>query len=113
MYVAISFKDDICRNNKGFLSVPAHMLFGISMGYYLSRSYKYASSTYDANKYYKKSLIVPMILHGTFNFILLSNHPLLIIVFIPYLIYLWSVSIKRLKIYQLESNESEYEKIYD
>ncbi|MDK2804571.1 MAG: protease PrsW [Peptostreptococcaceae bacterium] len=114
MYVAISFKDDIYVGiTRAFLSVPAHMLFGISMGYYLSRS-KYASSTYDANKYYKKSLIVPMILHGTFNFILLSNHPLLIIVFIPYLIYLWSVSIKRLKIYQLESKkDSEYENTID
>ncbi len=53
MYVAISFKDDIYVGiTRAFLSVPAHMLFGISIGYYLSRS-KYASSTYDANKYYK------------------------------------------------------------
>lgn len=103
MYVAISFKDDISVGiTRAFLSVPAHMLFGITMGYYLSLS-KFASSESESRKYYKKSLIVPMILHGTFNFILLSNHPLLILIFIPYLIYLWTVNIKRLKEYQKDS----------
>ncbi len=86
MYVAVSFKDDISVGiTRAFLSVPAHMLFGITMGYYLSLS-KYAKSEKEMKKYYNKSLIVPMVLHGTFNFILLSNHPLLILIFIPYLI---------------------------
>lgn len=103
MYVAISFKDDISVGiTRAFLSVPAHMLFGVTMGYYLSLS-KYAQSPKEKKKYYSKSLIVPMILHGTFNFILLSNHPLLILIFIPYLIYLWTINIKRLRGYQRES----------
>lgn len=114
MYVAVSFKDDISVGiTRAFLSVPAHMLFGITMGYYLSLS-KYAQSEKEMKKYYNKSLIVPMVLHGTFNFILLSNHPLLILIFIPYLIYLWTVNIKRLRFYQRESKlELEKENLID
>ncbi len=114
MYVAVSFKDDISVGiTRAFLSVPAHMLFGITMGYYLSLS-KYAKSEKEMKKYYNKSLIVPMVLHGTFNFILLSNHPLLILIFIPYLIYLWTVNIKRLRFYQRESKlELEKENLID
>lgn len=103
MYVAVSFKDDIYVGiTRAFLSVPAHMLFGISMGYYLSLS-KYAPTNRLKRIYYRKSLTVPMVLHGIFNFILLSNHPFLTALFIPYLIYLWSVNIRRIRKYQKES----------
>lgn len=103
MYVAVSFKDDIYVGiTRAFLSVPAHMLFGISMGYYLSLS-KYATDNRQKRMYFRKSLTVPMVLHGIFNFILLSNHPILTTLFIPYLIYLWTVNIKRIRSYQKES----------
>lgn len=103
MYVAISFKDDIYVGiTRAFLSVPAHMLFGITMGYYLSLS-KYATTNVQKRVFFRKSLTVPMVLHGIFNFILLSNHPILTTLFIPYLIYLWSVNIKRIRRYQKES----------
>jgi len=44
-----------------------------------------------------------MILHGIFNFILMSGNGFLMIFFIPFVIYLWSINIKKLNIYYQES----------
>ena len=57
---------------RGVLSVPAHMLFAVTMGYYLS-IVKFANDPGTRQHFYKKSLFVPVILHGIFDFILMSN----------------------------------------
>jgi len=80
---------------RGILSVPAHMLFGITMGYYLSLS-KYTEDIKLKSYYYKRSLIIPMILHGVFNFILMAKIPILMVIFIPYVVYLWITNLKNL-----------------
>jgi len=96
---------------RGILSVPAHMLFGITMGYYLSLS-KYTQDIKLKSYYYKRSLIIPMILHGVFNFILMAKIPILMVLFIPYIIYLWIISLRRLNQYTKDSKDS-YNRIDD
>jgi len=96
---------------RGILSVPAHMLFGITMGYYLSLS-KYTQDTKLKAYYYKRSLIVPMILHGVFNFILMAKIPILMVLFVPYVIYLWVISLRRLNQYTKDSKDT-YNRIDD
>src|SRR5690606_2281385 len=89
---------------RGVLSVPAHMLFGITMGYYLSLS-KYADEERVKSYYYSRSLLVPVILHGLFNFILMAKIPILMVLFIPYVIYMWIINLRKLNEYTRDSKD--------
>lgn len=90
---------------RGLLSVPGHMLFGITMGYYLSLS-KYTEDTELKSYYYRMSLVIPAILHGLFNFILMAQVPILMTVFIPYVVYLWVNNLKKLNQYVSDSRDN-------
>lgn len=90
---------------RGVFSVPAHTLFATTMGYYISLA-KFSNDRKIKKKYLKKSLWIPVIFHGIFNFILLSKIPLLMIFFIPFVIYLWIVNIKKLREYSKESKSA-------
>ena len=57
---------------RGIFSVPGHMLFAVTMGYYISLS-KFAPTLALMRRYKVKSLLYPVLLHGTFNFILSLN----------------------------------------
>lgn len=90
---------------RAILSVPAHMLFAIPMGYYLSLV-KFKQGQ-DVTKYLALSLLVPMLLHGTYDFILIyfdakaEINPLLagllVIGFIVFDIYMWRIGIRLIK----------------
>ncbi len=75
---------------RSVFSVPAHALFGVLMGYYLS----YAKFQ-KQNGYLALALIVPVVIHGLYDFILLANMPIFP-VFILFLAYLWYVSFKKI-----------------
>lgn len=87
---------------RGVLSVPAHMLFAITMGYYLSLA-KFSPDKESRRRFFSLSLVMPMLFHGTFNFILMSRIHLLMILFIPFVIYMWFVNLRRLNRYYQES----------
>ncbi|MFZ5967897.1 MAG: PrsW family intramembrane metalloprotease [Bacillota bacterium] len=87
---------------RGILSVPAHMLFGITMGYYLSLS-RFAKSEEKRKSFLRKALTVPLTLHGIFDFILMAQIPLLMVFFIPFVLYLWVVNLRKLNEYTKES----------
>ncbi|MTI69146.1 MAG: PrsW family intramembrane metalloprotease [Firmicutes bacterium] len=87
---------------RGILSVPAHSVFAVTMGYYLSLA-KYSDTRKEEINYLKKSLYIPMILHGFFNFILMAKIQLLAILFIPYVLYLWKSNQSKLNKYIKES----------
>ncbi|KOA19697.1 protease PrsW [Clostridium homopropionicum DSM 5847] len=89
---------------RGVLSVPAHLLFAVTMGYYLSLA-KFSSSREEYEYYLKKSLRVPAILHGIFDFILMSEVSFLLALFIPFVAYLWIVNLRKLNRYYKESKE--------
>jgi protease PrsW len=80
---------------RALLSVPAHMLFAVAMGYYLSMS-KFVSDGKNAI-FVLKSLIVPMILHGTYNYLLMTRFKLLLLLFIPYVLWMWKFNLKKIK----------------
>lgn len=89
--------------NRALISVPAHMLFGVTMGYYLSL-YKYCNDDNIKRKsYLSKSLYVPILLHGLFDFILMSNLSWAMIVFIIYVLYLWKINLDKLDEYTKDS----------
>ncbi|MCG8538832.1 MAG: PrsW family glutamic-type intramembrane protease [Clostridia bacterium] len=90
---------------RGLFSVPAHMLFAVTMGYYLSLS-KFAKDEGEKKKYLRKSWLVPAVLHGMFNFILMLQISYAFLAFIPYVIYLWVVNLRKLNEYYVESKIS-------
>ncbi len=95
---------------RGLLSVPAHMLFAITMGYYLSLA-KFSPDAQNRKKYLRLSLLVPILFHGTFNFILTANN-MLMVLFVPFVVFMWVVNLKKLNLYYRESkNFSEFNEI--
>lgn len=88
--------------SRGIFSVPGHVLLGVTMGYYLSLA-KFSSSPAQERMYLRKALFVPAFFHGVFNFILLAEVPILLVLFIPYVIYLWVVNLKKLNHFYQDS----------
>lgn len=94
---------------RGVFSVPAHGVFGITMGYYLSLS------RFDTDKKRKaanlrKSFTVPLLLHGVFDFILMADIPELTMLFVPYVIFLWWVNQRKLSRFVFDSRSSRIRK---
>lgn len=117
MYIVFQFNNNAYVGlYRGILSVPAHAIFAVTMGYYISlaKFCRDCNNEEDRKKYLRKSLYIPVILHGVFNFILMSNMPLFNILFIPYLIYLWRSNQKKIDTYILESqiNNRDDEDLY-
>ena len=87
---------------RGVFSVPAHGVFGITMGYYMSLA------RFDTDKKRKasnmrKSFIVPLLLHGIFDFILMADIPELTMLFVPYVIFIWWINERKLSKFVFDS----------
>ena len=95
----LSFELGITR---GFISIPSHVMFAITMGYYISK-YKFAKEDSEKNKYLIYAIIIPILLHGVFDFILMIGYRWSIIVFIVYIIFLWKINLDKLDKYTLYS----------
>lgn len=116
MYVMFRFDDNAYVGfYRGILSVPAHAVFAVTMGYYISlaKFCRDCDNQADRRKYLRKSLYVPVILHGIFNFILMSELAILNILFVPYLIYLWRSNQIKLDRYIVESRRNNIGRIED
>lgn len=72
---------------RSITAVPAHALFGVTMGYYLGKA-RFADEKRKM-KYLILGFVVPIILHGIYDFILFSQSMELMLLFIPYMLYLW------------------------
>lgn len=75
-------------------AVPAHALFGITMGFFFGMAKFYPAKR---KKYLWLSFLIPFILHGIYDFILLSGQIILLIIFIPFIIYLWINGLRKMK----------------
>lgn len=95
----LSFELGITR---GLISIPSHVMFAITMGYYISR-YKFSKEDSEKIKYLVYAIIIPILLHGVFDFILMIGYRWAIIVFIVYIIFLWKVNLDKLDRYTLYS----------
>lgn len=85
--------------SRAFISIPAHIMFAITMGYYLSL-YKFTNEDKKLkNKYLIKSILIPILLHGVFDFILMFKSKLTLFIFFIYLVYLWKINIDKLDEY--------------
>jgi RsiW-degrading membrane proteinase PrsW (M82 family) len=79
---------------RAWTAVPAHAIFGITMGYYFGIAHMYKELR---KSYLRKAFLVPFLLHGIYDFILMAGIPQLLILFIPFLIFLYISGLKRMK----------------
>ncbi len=92
---------------RAITAVPAHAIFGITMGFYfgLAKFYEKQRANFKL-----KALAFPILLHGIYDFILFTGYEWLTIVFVGFVIYLYVSGLKRIK--EL-SNQSIYNTDYD
>jgi protease PrsW len=80
---------------RAITAVPAHAIFGITMGYYFGIARRYPELR---KVYIRRALWVPIVLHGIYDFILMVEIAWLLMLFIPYVIFLYITGGKKLKI---------------
>ncbi len=80
---------------RALTAVPAHAIFGIIMGYYLGIAHMYAELKV---KYLVRALLVPIVLHGIYDFILMVEVGWLLLLFVPYVIVLYVMGMKKMKV---------------
>jgi len=93
MYVAGGGMD--VAFTRAITAVPAHALFGIRMGYYFGIAHMYEELR---SSHLKLAFIYPLVLHGIYDFILMTGFNWLWLVFVPYLVYLYFEGFKKMKI---------------
>jgi len=71
--------------------VPAHAMFAVSMGYNLSMAKAYNSPFYAG-----RSFLSPFFLHFAYDLILFLQLEAGLLIFVPYLIWMYVVSIRRI-----------------
>lgn len=79
---------------RALTAVPAHALFGVVMGYYIGLA-RFMEG--ERTIYIVRALLWPIILHGFYDYCLMSGMPLLMLLFIPFIIYLWISGFKKMK----------------
>jgi protease PrsW len=79
---------------RAITAVPAHAIFGVTMGFYfgLAKFYKKERKTLKM-----KALFFPILLHGIYDFILMTGIEWLTGVFFLFVIFLYVFALKRLK----------------
>lgn len=87
---------------RGIFSVPAHAVFGITMGYYLSLA-RFDTDLKRKKMNMRKSLYMPLIMHGIFDFILMAQIPQLTLIFVPYVIFIWWLNQRKLSSFMYDS----------
>lgn len=108
---------------RGLLAVPAHFLFAVTMGYYVSLA-KF-DPEHRAGHFFK-ALLYPVLLHGTYDALLMVSGQLsttyqdntiailsagaLMIVFIIFDVKMWRWGLKRIKRMQERSKEQTFDR---
>lgn len=79
---------------RALTAVPAHALFGTVMGYHLGNARFYPGKR---GYHLVLAFLMPFIWHGLYDFLLMSEKPLLLIIFVPLLIYFWINGFKKIR----------------
>ncbi|MGM0751285.1 MAG: glutamic-type intramembrane protease PrsW [Bacillota bacterium] len=79
---------------RAILPVSSHALFGVIMGYYLGKA-KFSSSE-ERHKWLFIAIFVPILLHGTYNYIFLSEKNW-VYYMVPFMFFLWWLGLKKVK----------------
>jgi len=87
---------------RAFTAVPAHALFGITMGYFFGLA-RFNDS--KKNILLLSALLIPILVHGFYDFILMSENGILLLAFIPFMIIIFVLAFQMIKSH---TNNSKY-----
>ncbi len=84
---------------RAFTAVPAHTCTGIVMGYYLglAKLKEVNNDKKESNKYMLFSILIPALIHTTYDAIVLTKESNSLVLFISYTILLYVISILTIK----------------
>lgn len=86
---------------RSFLAVPGHAFFAVFMGYYLglSKLTKLNNNEKKSRKYFVMSIIIPVLLHGTYDYLLgaCAFNGLFFLLFIVFVILLYIYGVKMVR----------------
>jgi RsiW-degrading membrane proteinase PrsW (M82 family) len=87
---------------RALLPVSGHMLFGVIMGYYLGRA-KFSLGKKKRNTFLFLSMLVPFVLHGLYDWIIVMREQDWIFVIIPFMALLWLFGLSKMKSAHIKS----------
>jgi len=93
IYALVDFSSFSHLLFRAFLPVSAHALFGVFMGYQLGKA-KFNPA--KERIYLRRALIIPLIFHGIFDFILLDFKASWLWIMLPLMLLLWYFGLKML-----------------
>ena len=81
-------------------AVPSHACDAVFMGYYLSMAKQFAirGRKKEEKIYLIKSVLVPAIIHGVYDYCLMSGITLFVVVFFIFVIFMYIFSLKKLRL---------------
>lgn len=80
---------------RALLPVSGHALFGVAMGYYLGKA-KFAPAN-KSRKYITIALVLPLLLHGFYDYIMMSYSTKWIWIIVPFMFMLWAWGLHKMK----------------
>ncbi len=85
--------------SRAFTAIPGHAIFGVFMGVYLgiAKYEEYHGSEKVSSIYMKLALVVPVLIHGFYDFILSVRTPVAILIFYIFLIAMDMLAIRKVK----------------
>lgn len=81
---------------RALLPVSSHALYGVIMGYYLGKA-KFVHESHKRSKYIWYSFLLPVGVHGIYNYILLLGNEFWLWFIIPFMVVLWIYCLKKVK----------------
>jgi RsiW-degrading membrane proteinase PrsW (M82 family) len=78
---------------RAFLPVSAHALFGVFMGYQLGKAKFHPAKE---KKHLRIALLLPLVFHGIFDYILLAFKTTWLWLMLPLMVFLWFFSLRML-----------------
>jgi RsiW-degrading membrane proteinase PrsW (M82 family) len=79
---------------RALTAVPAHFIFGVAMGFYFGLARFFPQFK---KRLIGAALLYPVLLHGIYDFILMSGSPFLLLLFIPFVFFMWHYGLKKIK----------------
>lgn len=79
---------------RAFTAVPFHALAGVIMGFYFGIA---RFKREDRRSDLMKAFIFPVLFHGLYDFFLMAENVLFLLLWIPLLIYLWRNAFRKMK----------------
>ena len=79
---------------RALISVPAHAFYAVASGYFLGHAKQFAHHNHKGKValYVFLSIFIPILLHGTFDFLLLLNNNIFLAIFFSFVALLYMVS---------------------